>query len=214
MATNAHDSHGGPFVPSGPTHNLPYEPDKFDLKPILAVPVAVIVTTILAYVTTQLIFDNVFGTHRDDFKAPSQTEIGAEFGKKPLNDRLRSISSNDPNAEFQQPRLEAFQTKAQNDRPGTFPVTAEMTTQQALKNDPSNTKIYHPEDLRADRWKELTTYAKKEGNTAQIPITKAFELLLKNNMLPTLDKAPTLDALPKWDRAKESNGGQRTTERK
>lgn len=214
MATNAHDSHGGPFVPSGPTHGMPYEPDKFDLKPILAVPVAVVVTTILAYVTTQLIFDNVFGTHLDENKVPSESAIAAEFGKKPLNDRLRSISSTDPKAEFVQPRLEAFRTKAENVRPGLSPVTAEMTTQQPLK-DISNSPEYHPEDLRANRWKELSTYAKKDENTVQIPVEKAMELLIKNNLLPADPKTnKPLSEMPNWDRPKESNGGQPTTDRK
>jgi len=210
---NPHGNHGGGvFTPAGPTHNMPYEPDRFDLKPILAVPVAVIVTTILAYVTTQLVFDNLFSTADPANQVASENPFAAEQGKKPLNDRLRSISSTDPKAEFVQPRLEAMRTKTEAKREGTYPITSEMTTQHAEKNDPSNSPEYHPEQLRADRWHELNVYAKKDGDVVQIPISKAMELLIQISPVGK-DVAP-LDVLPKWDREKESNGGQLQTPRK
>ncbi len=217
MATSAnpHNNHGGGvFTPVGPTHNLPYEPDRPDIKPILAVPIAVIVTTILAYVATQLIFDHVFSTSRDENKYPSDSPIAAEFGKKPLTERLKSISSTDPNAEVKQPRLEEMRTRAQAKRDGAYPITAELTTQQPLKNDPSNSPAYHPEDLRAERSKELNTYSQKEGGPVQIPIAKAMELLVKGNLLPSGKKSEPLPTETPWDRAKESNGGVPSTERK
>src|SRR3954469_24617849 len=106
MAT---DGHGGDFVPTGPTHDLGYEPDKFAVKTILAVPAAVIVTGIVAFIVTDLIFGAFF--------APKATVIapdvpaGAERNGAPLNERLARISSTDPNAEVQQPRLEGMQLK-------------------------------------------------------------------------------------------------------
>src|SRR4051812_13354423 len=124
-------SHGGDFVPTGPTHDLAYEPDKFAVKTILAVPVAVIVTGVVSFIVTDLIFGTFF--------APKSTVITPEIpaaaarNAAPMNDRYERISSSDRKAEVPQPRLEGIQKpqvyyKAGRDgKDGTPP-----------NNDPSN----------------------------------------------------------------------------
>ena len=46
-----HGSHGE-FRMAGPTHDLGYEPDTFSVRTILAVPVAVLVTGLIAFTIT------------------------------------------------------------------------------------------------------------------------------------------------------------------
>jgi len=209
MATD--HPHDEPFELKGPRHQLSYEPDWFPLKTILAVPVAVIVTGVLAFFTTSILFGTIFGVAEQN---PSTFPIAAERGKASLNDRLTRMSSQDPKSEITQPRLEAMQIKKQTDHGDGFVLTSEMTTQQPAKSI-ANSPRYHPEDLRADRWPQLNTYSvTKDKNIAHIPVDKAIEIILKGNLLPARKDAKPLPLYPEWDRPKEANGGQPTTERK
>lgn len=202
MATSG--SHGEPFVPAGPKHNLNYEPDTFDLKPILAVPVVVIVTSVAAFVVTWVIFANIFDP-RINVPAP-EVEIAKERAEAPMNERFARISSNDPKAEIEEPRLEGIQQTGSVKRADGYEVTAEMTSAQPIKS-PANTVRYHPEDLRAERWSELMTYGQnKEVGTVRIPVDKAIELLTSGDLkLPSTKERVGVHA--PVDRPKESNGG-------
>jgi len=201
MAT---DSHGGPFVPTGPTHNLGYEPDKFYVSTILAVPVIVIVTGAFAFLLTTLIFDFVFDPKENN--PPAEMAAGAEHNAVSMNDGFARIDSNDPKAEVQQPRLEGMKRTEIITRDDGHKITAEMTTTKPLAS--GNPPMYHPEDLRAERWKELTSYG-KNGDTARIPVDKAIELLTAGKLkLEHQKDAKTLPIPANWDRPKESNGGR------
>jgi hypothetical protein len=202
MATDG--AHGGEFVPAGPTHDAAYEPDKFAVKTILAVPAAVIVTGIIAFVVTWLLFSRIFDPQINN--PPVENPAAAKRNSEPLNDRLKRISSTDPKAEVQQPRLEGMRQTETYQRDNGPDITTEMSTTKATED--GNPPRYHADDLRPDRIKELSTYGEdKQTGTARIPVDKAIELAVSGKLLPQADGARPLDVLADWNRPKESNGG-------
>jgi hypothetical protein len=190
---------------AGPTHDLGYEPDTFSIKPVLAVPIAVIITGVIAYVVTWLLFANIFDPKINN---PEPTfEAAAKRNAEPLNDRLGRISSTDPKAEFQQPRLEGLvQTqKAKPDPNRDYTITAEFTPMLPTKE--GNSPQVHADDLRPERIKELNTTEPAPGGVPRVPIDQAIADLVKGKLLPAREGALPLDVDPNWDRPKESNGG-------
>jgi hypothetical protein len=205
MAT---DGHGGEFVPVGPTHDLAYEPDKFAVKTILAVPAAVIATGILAFVTTWILFSNIFDPQINN--PEPENEMAAAKNSAALDDRLKRISSDDPNAEVMQPRLEGMQRTKVYKQDGSPDVTAEMTTTQPLKE--GNPPRLHAEDLRPEKIPQLSTYAEdKAAGTTRVPVDKAIEIAIVGKLLPHAQGALPLSIEPGADRPKESNGGHGRT---
>jgi hypothetical protein len=204
--------HGhGEFVMAGPTHNYEYEPDKFAVKTILAVPIAVLVTGLLAFTVTWLLFTNIFDPK---IQEPADNPAAAQRNAAPLNERFERISSTDPNAEVQQPRLEGLEKtqvyprdgNADNKDPNNL-VTSQMSTTQRSKD--GNSPKYHAEQLRPSRVKELNA----SGTDAQtgitrVPVDEAMKLLVDGKLLPAQEGARRLDVDPEWDRPKESNGGR------
>ncbi|HVK13375.1 MAG TPA: hypothetical protein VM597_31765 [Gemmataceae bacterium] len=205
-------SHGSePFVPQGPTHNKGYEPDEFGVKTILAVPAAVIITSVIAFVITWVIFGNLFDPRFDN--PPAEVEAAKLRNAEPLNDRLARISSTDPKAEVNAPRLEGMRRTEVHFRDGKPDnasrynvVTAELTSTQPLK-DGSNPPYYHPEDLRPERSPVLTKGGAAEGGEVRIPIDQAIAKLASggSGMSDTKDVKQPINA--HWDLPKESNGG-------
>ena len=195
-------SHGSePFVPQGPTHNKGYEPDQFGVKTILAVPAAVIITATIAFVITWVIFGNLFDPRLDN--PPAEVAEAGKRNAQPLNERLGRISSTDPKAEVNAPRLEGMQRtevhfrdgKPENDSRYNV-ITAEMTTTKPLQ-DGSNPPRYHAEDLRPERSPVLTKGGAAEGGEVRIPIDQAIAKLAAPGAAKSAD----------WDYPKESNGG-------
>jgi hypothetical protein len=202
MATDG--AHGGEFVPAGPTHDAAYEPDKFYVKTILAVPAAVIVTGIIAFVVTWLLFSNIFDPKINN--PPAENPAAAKRNSEPLNNRVKRISSTDPDAEVLQPRLEGMKQTETYKREGGPDITAEMTTTQPKQD--GNPPLYHADDLRPERIKELSTYGEdKQTGTARVPVDKAIEMAIAGKLLPQADGARPLDVLADWNQPKESNGG-------
>ena len=200
------EAHSEQFTIQGPTHKLPYEPDKFSVKPIVMVPFAVIATGIAAFIITTLIFDNIFDPAE---KEASTFPEAAKRGKAPLNDRLARMSSTDPKAEVNAPRLEWMRLteNVTNADKSVVMVDGEMTT--ALPKKTGNSPEYHPEDLRAERQPGLTGYSKSKDGLTKIPVDKAMDLIF-GGLVGVQPNAKLLPILPDWDRPKESNGGQPT----
>lgn len=203
------EAHSEQFTIQGPTHKLPYEPDKFSVKPILMVPFAVVATGIGAFIITTLIFDNIFDPAE---KEASTFQEAAERGRAPLNDRMARISSTDPKAEVNAPRLEwVRQTEpVMSEDKKTVMVTSEWTT--TLPKKTGNSPEYHPEDLRADRQPGLTGYVKSKDGLTKIPVDKAMDLIV-GGLVGVQPNAKPLPINPDWDRPKESNAGQPTTKK-
>jgi hypothetical protein len=205
-----HGGHGE-FVLAGPTHNYEYEPDKFAVKTILAVPVAVIITGLLAFVTTWLLFTNIFDPKIQD--AP-ENQLAANRNDVSLNERFGRISSTDPNAEVQQPRLEGLEKTQVYPRDGNPDnkdpnnlITSEMSTTQRTKE--GNSPQYHAEELRPGRIKELnSSRTDPQTGVTRVPVDEAMKLLVDGKLLPAQEGALRLDVELDWDRPKESNGGR------
>ena len=193
-------SHGESFAPSGPTHGKGYEPDTFGVKTILAVPAAVITTALIAFIITWVIFANLFDPRENN--PPAEVPMAGERNSDPLNKRLARISSTDPTAEVNAPRLEGMKQTQVIYRDGNEKntdknnvISAEMTTTKPLAK--GNPPQYHAEDLRPDRSPVLTKGGLAEGGEVRIPIDQAIEKLAAKGSPKAAD----------WDYPKESNGG-------
>jgi hypothetical protein len=190
----------------GPTHDLGYEPDQFDVRTILAVPAVVAVTGVLAFGITWLLFSNIFDPKINN--PPAEVPQAAERNAAPLNDRFARISSTDPNAEVQQPRLEGLQktVRYKPDPKSDYELSAEMTTMQPTKE--GNPPRVHADDLRPEKYPELTT-GKTDPQTG-LPELKlnrrAIADLLSGEHLKARKGALPLDDAD-WNSPKESNGG-------
>lgn len=181
-------SHGhGEFVPAGPTHDLPYEPDKFGVKTILAVPAAVVITGLVAFTLTWVLFANIFD--------PKFRE------RQPVDDRLPRISSTDPKAAVENPRLEGLQRREKYDAGGMYPVTDEIITTQPAKD--GNSQRFKHSDL----WPENVKVLHEKGGE-KVPIDQAMRDLVNGGLLKTRAGAAPVEVPAPWDRPKESNGGR------
>jgi hypothetical protein len=203
--------HGHDFVPAGPTHGLGYEPDRFAVKTILVVPVAVIGTAFGAFVVTWIVFASVFDPRKNN--PPAEVAVAAERNAAPLNDRFARISSSDAKADVQQPRLEGLQKtqvyyrdgNPENKDPNNIISAEFITTQPAGQG---NSPRFHADDLRPDRWAELNSYGlDKQTGVARVPVDKAMEMAVGAGLLPAQPGAKRLDIDPNPDRPKESNAG-------
>jgi hypothetical protein len=205
MATSG--SHGGDFVPVGPAHNYEYEPDKFAVKTILAVPAAVIITGLVAFTITWTLFESVFDPA---MKEPAEVQAAVDRNNAPLNERLSRISSTDPKAEVQQPRLEGMQVTEVYKRDTGYQITAEMSTTKPKAE--GNSPRFHAPDLRPEKQKELiASGADKATGAIRVPVDEAIKLLVDGKLLQTQTGAARLEIDPDWNRPKESNGGNAKT---
>ena len=218
MATDGHGhGHGGEFVPTGPTHEYPYEPDKFAVKTILVVPGVVIATMVVVFIITDLIFGAFFAPKHTVI--PPQSEAGAAENSAPLNDRIDRISSTNPNARVLQPRLEGIQKKQVYGKAGHDPksgdpshiVTSEMITTQPTKE--GNSPRYRAEDLRPDRVAATAKPASDpQAGVTRVSVDEAIRMATDSTnaawskALPAREGALELD-MDSTYRPKESNGG-------
>ena len=200
-------------APAGPTHDLPYEPDQFAVKTILTVPIAVIGTAFGAFVITWIVFATIFDPRK--YNPEPTMAAGAKENAAPLNERFGRISSSDPKAEVQQPRLEGLQKtqvyykdgNPENKNPSNMVVSEYITTQPTREG---NSPRFHIDDLRPDRVKELNSYGvvDKQTGQARMPVGKAMEVAVGSGLLPAQPGARPLDIEPNPDRPKESNAGR------
>jgi len=150
-----------------------YEPDNINVRTILYVPVAIVITFVLAYGVVTLIIDSL----REGHKAPGDNFPAVARNDAPLNKRLDRISSTDPKAEVKQPRLEGADELTTKVPPY---VQSSVPTKEDKKG---NSPHYHPEDLRTTSehakalglqdygWKE------KSKDIVHIPILEALKIL-------------------------------------
>ena len=212
MGADEHDTH--PPGATAQSVEAGHEPDRFNVKPILYIPALVAVTVLVAFGVITAIFATVVGDAEPDANTSAQS---AAIASQPLDDRMARISSSDPNAPVNQPRLEYMKQVANT--PGDPPY---YRSKLPVKRDGQTYEIY-PQDLRPGDFIDPTLHRKilietgyvdKDKGIAFVPIADAMAMLIGRKMLPTrqADAAKDVDTVThtviSTDRAKLSNAGR------
>lgn len=187
-----------------------HEPDRFDAKGIIMVPVLVVVTTFLTYIIITGTFALLSPGKRVESSGTSP--LAKASADEPYNERVVRINSSNPKADVYQPRLEGMK-KLELKR-----VTADTPDPEYLRSfkpaaSKENSPEYYPQDLYPHRYVDLlsgkkvlleTEWLNKDKGIARIPVEEAMTAVL--NKLPVKStetiNGSTID-LPKL-----SNGGQ------
>jgi hypothetical protein len=177
---SAPDDHGGGGGVDPVALKLGHEPDLFQVKPILSIPFAVLVTFVIAFSVAAGVFVYVMGKGKET--DPRAHPEGLARGNAPLNERLARISqkgSTSVPSEVDAPRLETLQRLQGNDKAGV-----QFTTQPPVAT--GNSPWIHPEELLPGRYEGLNRaeYLDKDKKTARIPIDEAMRLLIEQKRLP------------------------------
>lgn len=199
---SAPDDHGGGGGVDPVALKLGHEPDLFEVKPILSIPFAVVVTFIIGFAVAAGVF--VFVMNKGKETDPRAHPAGLARGEAPLNERLARISqkgSTTVPSEVDAPRLETLQRLQGNDQKGV-----QFTTQPPVPT--GNSPWIHPEELQPGRYKELhrAEYLDKDKKTARIPIDDAMKLLIEKKMLPAASNGARPQ--PVVDQPTNGNGGR------
>jgi hypothetical protein len=142
-----------------------HEPDAFYVKPILSIPLAVVVTFVIAFGVVTVIFAFVMVSRAD----PTAHPAIVKENEKPINDQLAGIdrkgANGNPNVKSDNSRNEANQLLEES---------GQTITRFPLKNG-YNSPVLHAEDvnpaLRPDKVPGLTTAA---PGTGTVTIDKAM----------------------------------------
>ena len=184
-----------------------HEPDQFEAKGILYVPLFVVVTVLTSFAIVTTIFFSIYGKNPGDAVA---NPIASKSSNSSINERFAAISSSDPKAEVHQPRLEYLKQveDSKNDPPylrSKRPVNAVGGTYEI-----------RPEDLRPENYIDPITKRKilmdtlwldANKTTAIIPIDQAMKLIVEKKKLPIRAK-PIQVASTNDGKAKPSNAGR------
>jgi hypothetical protein len=201
-----HD-HGGPPGADPAAVERGHEEDRVHVRPILVVPILIAVTGAICYGIVTAMFAYFGGPATDE---PYSNEAAATRSKASHNERVARISSTDPNAEVQQPRLEGMR-KVQLD----VNDPEYYRSKRALLAGEGNSPEYHPEQLRADRYEDPVTkkkplmeysWADKSKSIARIPIAEAMAIVV--GKLKVQDKPVDPNAATAPLRPKMSNSGR------
>lgn len=186
MHTNGHDQ--APTNEVNPVSLAQgHEPDRVDIRRILYVAAALVITFILSWTTVTLTINYV--------RAPSTEKptnvLAANRNDAPLNARLNRISSDDAvKADSRQPRLDGLDRlrgldqnrldEYKKDNPSYDPPWVKSRERTKEGNSPD----FHPEDLRpsSEHGKQLGlqgySWSDKARNIVRIPIDQAMKLAL------------------------------------
>jgi hypothetical protein len=184
-----------------------HEPDQFGAKGILYVPLLVTIVVISAIGLISTIFYFAVGK-----LPPSENANATSLAQqqKPLNERMASISSTDPNAKFSQPRLEYFKQMEHSEKD-----PPNLRSKQPIEY-PGATYEIRPEDLRPENFIDPTSRKKillestvidADKKLITIPIEDAMNLVVSKHLLP-VRKEPITVATTSDGKAKLSNAGR------
>ncbi len=217
---SAGDHHESPPGMNPKSSNVGHEPDKFDVRSIIYVPIAVTLTLIVTYALVQTVTTYLIGASTDSIAG--RTPMNERFERISSTEAKPSVNEKDPTRTLDgvtQPRLEWFRV-SDNVRPGqTEPDPEYLRSFRPLPK--GNSPEIYPEDLRAVNFVDPETHMKplieakwiKPGEKAQIPIADAMKLLLEKNKLPTKKEtlAPKSPQNAAQVKPKLSNGGATLT---
>jgi hypothetical protein len=161
-----------------------HEPDWFDARGVVYVPILVVVSAAATYGLVTLMF-NYFDPGTADTRGANPR--AAMANAVPYNERVRDISSQDPAAEVKQPRLEAMRAveKKHPDEP--------LYYRSMRPTDTGNPPEVRPEDLRPENFVDWTTgekplvdykWVNKDKGVARIPVGEAIKILATQKKLP------------------------------
>jgi hypothetical protein len=161
------DSAGGGGV-SPAAIRAGHEPDSFYVKPIFAIPLAVVVTFVIAFLVALGFFLYFMDVPSD----PRANPAAAKANDAPANERLARIdrkgSDGNPNVKADNPRLEPLRQLEGNGQTITRPPLP----------DGYNSPELHPEEinpaLRPESVPALAKSGKQPDGTVHIPITDAM----------------------------------------
>ena len=207
------DDHGHGHGPPGASDAAVaqgHEDDKFGVRAILYVPLLVVVVLTGAYLMVTVLvgygYDSTYHT-------PQNNQRLTERNAEDINQRFERISSTDEDAPVKQPRLE-YLNAVENEDQNTF--TAPAYVRSKLPTADNNSPVYRPESLLPQNYVDPQTGRKvlaeyhelggEEAGKAQIPIMKAIDLVVDQDLLP-VSKNPVTVSLTTADTAKLSNGG-------
>lgn len=193
-----------------------HEPDRFNVRGILYVPLFVVVVVGVAYVLVTSLFAAF--VKKDDPKLAANP-FGARMNEADLNVRLGRISSTDPEpipdvpgTAVPQPRLEGLKLTGR-DGPANDPP--HIRSKRPVGDD--NSPDYRPEDLRPEHFTDPTLRRKVlaeyhvDGPAKSVPIDVAIRVVTAPGKLPTktgADGKPIEGPPPtSAGKAKESNSG-------
>lgn len=191
--------------PPTPVVDIGHEPDTFNSKPILAVPVFIGGVMLFTFFLVSILFFYFLNV------AKEKDDLAKADG--PINQRFATISSTDPKAQVKQPRLEWLR-EANTSRNGSD-VQDPPFLRSVRFSEAGNSPLIRPEDLRPDnyvdpitRQKVLRDYAwvSKEKGVARIPVNVAIKILLEKNAFP-VQANPSVPATGTVTKPKLSNGG-------
>ena len=185
MGASEHDTH-----PPGATADsvaAGHEPDRFNVKTILYVPLLVAVTVVVGFTIITTLFVTIVRKASPNGNTDPQSQTEAQ---KPINERFARISSTDPNAAIHQPRLE-YLKQVDNGPDGKDPP--HYRSKRPIEYAGATYEI-RPEDLRPQNYIDPskhrkilieTGYVDRDKKIVSIPIADAMELLVNGHKLPT-----------------------------
>jgi len=192
-----------------------HEPDRFNAKTILYVPLLVALVALVGFGVITTMFLTIVRKAEPNGNTDPQA---AAIGQLPINERFARISSTDPKAAIPQPRLEYIRQVENSPKDPT-----NYRSKQPIEY-PGNTYEIRPEDLRAANFIDPTrkrkilietNYTDKAKTVASIPIADAMAMLIKDHKLPTrkngvneADKGMLANTTASDLRAKLSNSGR------
>ncbi len=198
-ADAAHDPPGAETLSVKAGH----EPDRFAVRSILYVPVIMVVMVVVGFVIVTITFNGLTEKPPVD---PDKNPRGAADSKKDVNARFATISSTDPEARTNQPRLEYLKQTANNDQKDDPAFYRSKRPIEAV----GATWELRPEDLRPENFIDPTRKTRilveagwqgDDTKVAHIPIAEAMDALLASKKLPTKPGAKpapvTTDGKPK-----------------
>jgi hypothetical protein len=174
---SAPDEHGGGGGVNPEAVQAGHEPDAFAVKPIMSIPLAVVVAFVIAFTVAGFVFAYFMGRVKDN---PMAHQEAVDRGKAPLNERLSRIDrgglDQDKDREVDQPRLEPLKRLEGDGQTYTRP---ELPT--------GNSPQIHPEEILPNRVTALQRagYVGADKKFARIPIEDAMRLAVEQkDVLP------------------------------
>jgi hypothetical protein len=201
-----HDPHDEPTGTDGQSIQAGHEPDRFDVKGIVAVPILIAIVCAITYGIITVVF-GVIEPMKPTTDNTTNPQAAEDAGKN-YNERVAKISSSDEKAPVKQPRLEWMRTIPTKEgesifhrsfRPNTAGNAPEITPQYLR---PENFVDWDTGERKLIDYKWLN----KEKGIARIPIAEAMEILTTSKKLPA--KADGVAPVGTIGKPKLSNGGQ------